>query len=145
MDAAYPILPLHPSTCNYMLIWWFDVDRPLEDQDKPNTLYCHVFADFGTAPLPGIWDLFWKAIKAMARHDEVLTLPMPHYVDDNTLIGASAEEVDREGERLSDYVDSLGVPFKRLKTRKAALRQLVLVSARILVGLCFEDTHSRGW
>ena len=34
--------------------------------------------------------------------------------------------MDLEGERLSDYVEALGVPFKRLKTRKAAMRQLVL-------------------
>ena len=126
VDAAFPILPLHPSTWNYMLVWWYDVDRPLDEQSGPNTLYCHTFADFGTSPLPGIWDLFWKAIKALARYEGILTLPMPHYVDDNTLIGASAQEVDEVGERLSDYVESLGVPFKRLKTRKAAMRQLVL-------------------
>ena len=126
VDAAFPILPLHPRVWNHMLIWWYDVDRPLEEQDGPNTLYCHIFADFGTAPLPGIWDLFWKAIKAMAKHDGVLTLPMPHFVDDNTLIGPSAEEVDAVGEALSDYVEELGAPFKRLKTRKASMRQLVL-------------------
>ena len=127
VDAAFPVLPLHPRVWNHMLIWWYDVDRPLEDQPEgPNTLYSHVFADFGTAPLPGIWDLFWKAIKAMAEHDGVLTLPMPHFVDDNTLIGPSEEEVNRVGEELSDYVEALGVPFKRLKTRKAADRQLVL-------------------
>ena len=62
----------------------------------------------------------------MARHDGVLTLPMPHFVDDNTLIGPSAAEVDSVGESLSDYVESLGAPFKRMKTRKAAMRQLVL-------------------
>ena len=31
-------------------------ERPLEEQDGPNTLYVHTFADFGTAPLPAIWD-----------------------------------------------------------------------------------------
>ena len=126
VDAAFPILPLNPRVWNHMFIWWYDIDRPLDEQDGPNTLYCHIFADFGTAPLPGIWDLFWKAIKAMARHDGVLTLPMPHFVDDNTLIGPSAAEVDTVGENLSDYVESLGAPFKRLKSRKAAMRELVL-------------------
>ena len=126
VDAAFPILPLNPRIWNHMLIWWFDVDRPLDEQDGPNTLYCHIFADFGTAPLPGIWDLFWKAIKAMAQMDGVLTLPMPHFVDDNTLIGPSAEEVDAVGENLANYVEKLGAPFKRLKTRKAAMQQLVL-------------------
>ena len=65
VDAAFPILPLHPSTWNYMLIWWYDVDRPLDEQEEPNTLYCHVFADFGTAPLPGIWDMFSIAPKTL--------------------------------------------------------------------------------
>ena len=126
VDAAFPILPLKPRVWNHMLIWWYDVDRPLEEQDGPNTLYCHIYADFGTAPLPGIWDLFWKAIKAMAQHDGVLTLPMPHFVDDNTLIGPTAEEVDSVGDKLSDYVEKLGAPFKRLKSKRAAMLQLVL-------------------
>ena len=126
VDAAFPVLPLHPRMWNYMFVWWYDVDVPLSEQTGPNTLYCHVFADFGTAPLPGIWDLFWKSIKAMAEMDGVLNLPMPHYVDDNTLIGPSAETVDAVGEQLSDYVEELGVPFKRLKTRRAAMLQLVL-------------------
>ena len=125
-DAAFPILPLHPRVWNHMLIWWYDVDRPLDEQEGPNTLYCHIFADFGTAPLPGIWDLFWKAIKAMAVYDKVLTLPMPHFVDDNTIVGPTAEVVDAVGESLSDYVEKLGAPFKRLKTRRAATLQLVL-------------------
>ena len=126
VDAAFPILPLAVNVWNHMLIWWYDVERPLGEQSGPNTLYCHVFADFGTAPLPGIWDLFWRAIKEMARHDDILTLPMPHFVDDNAIIGPSAEIVDEVGENLSDYLESLGVPFKRLKKRSAAIRQLVL-------------------
>lgn len=62
----------------------------------------------------------------MAIADGVLTLPMPHYVDDNALIGAAADEVDRVGEALSDYVEELGVSFKRLKSRRAACLQLAL-------------------
>eukprot|EP00966_Prymnesium_polylepis_P202918 4701414-Prymnesium_polylepis.1 len=62
----------------------------------------------------------------MAIEDGVLTVPMPHYVDDNALIGPDAAELDAVGERLSDYFDDLGVAFKRLKSRKAAVRQLML-------------------
>ena len=126
VDSAFPVLPLAPRVWTYMLVWWFDVDRPLEEQDGPNTLYMHVFADFGTGPLPGIWHLFWKAVKAVAVSRGVLTLPMPHYVDDNALIGPDIEEVDAVGDRLSNFLRDLGVPFKQLKSMRAALRQLAL-------------------
>jgi hypothetical protein len=92
----------------------------------PNTLYVHTFADFGSAPLPGIWDKFYRCVKAMAALDGVLTLPMPHFVDDNSLIGPDASEVDRVAERLHEYLKDLGVPFKDEKSRKAATHQLVL-------------------
>ena len=55
-----------------------------------------------------------------------MTLPMPHYVDDNSLIGPNAALVDAEAERLAVYLSDLGVPFKSLKSRLAAARQLVL-------------------
>ena len=126
VDAAFPNLPLAPSVWKYMYVWWYDVDRPLEEQTGPNTLYVHVFADFGSAPLPGIWDKFFRCVKALATLDGVLTLPMPHFVDDNSVIGPDAAEVDAMTERLSVYMRDLGVPFKDEKSRSAATRQLVL-------------------
>lgn len=126
IDGAFPILPLHPKVWKYMYVWWFDVDRPLSEQAGPNTLYMHVFADFGTGPLPGIWDKFFRVCKAMAAVAGALTLPMPHYVDDNSVIGPDEQEVDRVAERVGEYLASLGVPFKKLKSRRAASRQLVL-------------------
>ena len=126
VDGAFPILPLRPRVWKYMYIWWYDVDRPLEKQSKPNTLYAHLFADFGTAPLPGIWDLFWRAIKLMAKQDGVLKLPMPHHVDDNAIIGPTAEEVDRVGDEFTEYVEQFGVSLKRLKSKKADWNQLML-------------------
>ena len=96
IDGAFPILPLAPDMWRYMYVWWYDVDRPLEGQTEPNTLYVHTFADFGTGMMPGIWDMFFRCVKAMARYEGVLTLPMPHYVDDNSLIGPDATEVDVE-------------------------------------------------
>ena len=51
---------------------------------------------------------------------------MPHYVDDNSLIGADPQRVNDEAEQLGEYLRRLGVPFKDLKTRKAAQIQLVL-------------------
>ena len=126
IDGAFPILPLHPRVWKYMYVWWFDVDRPLAEQPKPNTLYMHVFADFGTGPLPGIWDKFFRVCKAMAKVEGVLTLPMPHFVDDNSVIGPDEDEVNAVTERVGQYLEHLGVPFKHLKSRRAASRQLVL-------------------
>ena len=126
VDGAFPILPLHPSVWKYMYVWWFDVDRPLSEQKGPNTLYMHVFADFGTGPLPGIWDKFWKVCKAMATITGALTLPMPHFVDDNSVIGPDEDEVNRVAEAVGIYLGRIGVPFKHLKSRAAASKQLVL-------------------
>lgn len=126
IDGAFPILPLAPRVWKYMFVHWFDLERPLEEQDHPSVLYMHVFADFGAAPSPGMWDRFFRCAKAMARAAGVLTLPMPHYVDDNSIIGPDSGEVDRAAERLGDFFAGLGIRFKKLKSRPAALRQLVL-------------------
>lgn len=126
IDGAYPVLPLAPRTWKYMYVWWYDVDAPLEEQLEPNTLYVHVFGDFGTSAMPGIWDKFFRCVKAMATLDGVLTLPMPHYVDDNSLIGPEPAAVDAEAEKLGHYLVTCGLAFKALKSRVAAARQLVI-------------------
>ena len=126
VDAAFPNLPLSPSIWRYMYVWWYDTERPLAEQEGPNTLYVHTFADFGAAPMPAIWDKFFRCVKAMATLDGVLTLPMPHYVDDNSVIGPTEAEVNTMADALSRYMVELGVPFKGEKSRRAAIRQLVL-------------------
>jgi len=126
VDGAFPNLPLSPAVWRYMYLWWYDTERPLSEQSGPNTLYVHTFADFGAAPLPGIWEKFYRCIKAMAALDGVLTLPMPHYVDDNSVIGPSETEVNTMAVNLTGYMKLLGVPFKEEKSRAAAVRQLVL-------------------
>ena len=126
VDGAFPCLPIHPTTWKYMYVWWYDLDRPLEEQSGPNTLYVHVFGDFGTSPMPGIWDVFFRCVKAMARVAGVLTLPMPHFVDDSSLIGPDKSEVDFVAARMSEFMIALGCPFKSLKSREAAANQLVL-------------------
>ena len=126
VDGAYPVLPLSPKVWKYMYVWWFDVDRPLEEQVSPNTLYVHTFADFGTSALPGIWDKFFRCLKALAVMDGVLTLPMPHYVDDNSFIGENEAEVNDVAEAVGAYFETYGVKFKQLKSRPAAMLQLVL-------------------
>ena len=92
-----------------MYVWWYDVDLPLDEQVAPNTLYVHVYGDFGTSAMPGVWDKFFRCVKAMAALDGVLTLPMPHYVDDNSLIGPDAKVVDAEAEKLGLYLRKCGL------------------------------------
>lgn len=126
IDGAYPVLPLAPRTWKYMYVWWYDVDLPLDEQKEPNTLYVHIFGDFGTSAMPGVWDKFFRCVKAMAALDGILTLPMPHYVDDNSLIGPDPRHVDAEAEKLGRYLVRCGLNFKALKSRAAAIRQLVI-------------------
>ena len=126
VDGAFPILPLAPRVWKYMFVHWYDLDKSLDEQSRPSKLYMHVFADFGAAPSPGIWDKFFRCAKAMARAAGVLTLPMPHYVDDNSLIGPDPKIVDEMAARLGEFLATLGIEFKALKSRAAATRQLVL-------------------
>ena len=126
VDGAFPVLPLAPKVWKYMYVIWYDVDKPLSEQSSPNTLYTHVFGDFGTAAMPGVWDMFWRCVKAMAEVAGVQRHPMPHFVDDNSIIGPSAAAVDAEAKDLGRFVAELGVPFKDMKSREAAMKQLVL-------------------
>ena len=127
IDGAFPILPLATSVWKYMYVIWYDVDRPLSEQTEPNTLYVHTFGDFGTCAMPGVWDKFWRCIKAMATVAGVLKSPMPHFVDDNSLIGPDPSSINKEAEDLGVWLKSyVGISFKDLKSRVAATRQLVL-------------------
>ena len=47
-------------------------------------------------------------------------------IRDSALIGATVHEVDEVGDRLTDFLRVLGVPFKSLKSARAACRQLCL-------------------
>ena len=38
VDAAFPILPLAPRIWKYMYVWWYDVDRPLDEQPAQHAL-----------------------------------------------------------------------------------------------------------
>ena len=48
------------------------------------------------------------------------------FVDDNSLIGPVMHLVNEEASKLGVYMGALGVPFKDLKSRTAAMVQLVL-------------------
>ena len=63
----------------------------------------------------------------MARAEQVLTLPMAVYVDDNCLMGPCRERVDAEMQSFQAWaLDVVGLVFKVAKDRVAARQQLAL-------------------
>ncbi len=125
VKGAFPLLPLAPILWVFFLHWWYTVDERGDPDEM--WLYAHLTGDFGAAGMPGTWKIFFSDVMiGVARSEGVLTLPMPVYVDDCSLIGPVAVQVDTEGAQLTDWLESLGVTMKRLKERLAACLQLAL-------------------
>ena len=122
VDAAFPLLPFHPSLWQFMYFRFF----PSDSCDHLH-LYAHVCGDFGTAGMPGVFKRFFDVVVGMARAVHVLTLPMAVYVDDCALIGAIRGAVDREMVCFHHFAATVcGVYFKAIKDRVASQEQLVL-------------------
>jgi hypothetical protein len=123
VDAAFPMLPFAP------ILWPFTLFRYFPSPSSEALhLYLNVCGDFGTAGMPGTFKIFFvDVVVQMARAFQVLTLPMPVYVDDMGLIGPSRDEVDHEMEGFHAWASAVcGVMFKALKDRWASQRQLML-------------------
>ena len=123
VDAAFPMLPFHWSLWPFLMFRFF-----ASDDTEAMTLYMHVCGDFGTRGMPGVFKIFFSDVVVnMARSDNVLTLPMPIYVDDMGLIGHSASVVLAEMAMFQAWATMVcGVIFKVIKDRKAAQRQLMI-------------------
>ena len=123
VDAAFPMLPLHPALWPYMMFRF-----PTSTSSATQQLYMHVTGDFGTAGMPGCFKIFFvDVVVNMARSFAVLSLPMPVFVDDVGLIGPDSDEVNDEMSAFHAWAwDVCGVAFKVLKDRLAARRQLML-------------------
>ena len=124
VDAAFPMLPLHPDVWPFMFFRYFSSSVP----GRVRHLYCHLTGDFGTAGMPGCFKIFFvDVVLNMARAALVLTLPMAIYVDDCSLIGCDEEQVNAEMLAFHAWALTVcGVAFKALKDRVAAKRQLML-------------------
>ena len=84
VDAAFPMLPFHWSLWPFLMFRFF-----ASDDTEVMTLYMHVCGDFGTRGMPGVFQIFFSDVVVnMARAENVLTLPMPIYVDDMGLMRA---------------------------------------------------------
>ena len=83
VDAAFPMLPLHPDVWPYFFFRFY-----ANDVTKKQSLFLHLCGDFGTAGMPGFFKIFFvDVVLNMARSEGKLNLPMPVYVDDCGLIG----------------------------------------------------------
>ena len=120
---AFPILPLHPDVWQYFLFRFFG-----SAGSDALSCYMHLTADFGACGTPGTFHLFYVlGVVQMARAEQVLTLPMAVYVDDNMLMGADMAQVNAEMEAFQLWCrDVIGLIFKVAKDRMAAQQQLAL-------------------
>ena len=123
VEAAFPMLPFHPSLWQYLMFRFFDTD----DTDKLS-LFMHVCGDFGTRGMPGVFKIFFSDVLVnMARCEQVLTLPMPIYVDDMGLIGPDRLVVIAEMRVFQEWSTTVcGVLFKIIKDRMASQCQLMI-------------------
>ena len=123
VEAAFTLLPLHPD------VWPFFMFRFFADQSSEVlSLFMHICGDFGAAGMPGTFKKFFvDVVVQMARSVHVLTLPMPVYVDDCTIIGPDRVIVDAQMDAFHDFAgDVCGVFFKVAKDRMASQVQLAL-------------------
>ena len=120
---AFPLIPLSPDVWPYMFFRWYVPGRHTGAH-----LHLHIHGDFGTAGMPGVFKVFFSdVVVGMARAHNILTLPMPIFVDDCALIGSRPDLVDIEMERFHEWAGRVcGVFFKWIKDRMAARVQLVL-------------------
>lgn len=120
---AFLILPLKPTLWKYFMFRWYG---QTEETKHEMHLYVHLFADFGCAGVPAIFDVFMRVVIGMARHAGALTLPHAIHVDDMAIAGANEDNVNHEQLGFADYVEGVGVYIKRPKLLLAAQSQVFI-------------------
>ena len=120
VEDAFMIIPLAPW------LWPFFLFRFFEDADAPaESLFVHLFGDFGTRGMPGTFKLFLvDVVVQMARSELILTLPMTIFVDDAGLFSEDVAALDAEMPRFQGWSwDVCGVGWKAAKDRAGAQLQ----------------------
>ena len=120
---AFLLIPLAPWLWPFFLFRWFESSSATEE-----SVFCHLFGDFGTKGLPGTFKVFLvDVVIQMARSELVLTLPLPVYVDDTGLIGPEEDLTNDEMAAFQVWSEKVcGVPWKVLKDRHAAQLQFMI-------------------
>ena len=80
---------------------------------------------FGMAGLPGVWTiLFQHCFMGMARSENIVTIPTVIHDDDVALLARLKQSVDEQAEAMSQFMFTLDVMMRAIKTRYAAQKQL---------------------
>ena len=120
VEDAFMMIPLAPWVWPFFLFRFFESDSSTEE-----SLFVHLFGDFGTNGMPGTFKIFLvDVVVQMARSEFVLTLPMVVYVDDAALVGDNAADTDAEMRAFQRWSwEVCGVPWKAAKDRASATLQ----------------------
>lgn len=129
---AFPIMAIMPHLWPYMMTRCARIIRGHGPRVGMLTKLLHlimpVAGDFGTRGMPGSFFLFYtKCLIPMARSLSIISRPMPTWVDDSALIGASGQMLLREMTNLQAWASTvLGVTYKWLKDKPPAQVQHML-------------------
>ena len=120
VEDAFMMIPLAPWVWPFFFFRFFETDSSTEE-----SLFVHLFGDFGTNGMPGTFKIFLvDVVVQMARSEFVLTLPMVIYVDDAALVGTDSGDTNAEMRAFQQWSwEVCGVPWKAAKDRASAQLQ----------------------
>ena len=92
VEDAFMLIPLA------LWLWPFFLFRFFEDDaTSSESLFVHLFGDFGTKGMPGTFKIFLvDVVVQMARSEFILSLPLTVFVDDAGLFGPESAALDEE-------------------------------------------------
>ena len=129
VDDAFPVLPLAPWLWPAMFFRWYrDAATCRQAGTNDDTLFVHLFADFGTAGAPGEFKIFLvDVVLQVGRSELIVSLPVVVHVDDIAMFGPDRDATDAEMLRFQEWCgeeSGSGLKFKALKDKSAAIPQV---------------------
>ena len=120
VEDAFMLIPLAPWLWPFFLFRFF-----ADDTATTESLFVHLFGDFGTKGMPGTFKIFLvDVVVQMARSEFVLSLPLTVFVDDAGLFGPESAAIDEEMSGFQSWSwEVCGVPWKAAKDRASAQLQ----------------------
>ena len=120
VEDAFMLIPLAPWLWPFFLFRWFADETATEE-----SLFVHLFGDFGTSGMPGTFKIFLvDVVVQMARSEFIISLPLIVYVDDAALFGPIPVEADAEMLHFQGWSwEVCGVPWKAAKDKASAQLQ----------------------
>ena len=120
VEDAFMLIPLAPWLWPFFLFRFFE-----DDVTSSESLFVHLFGDFGTKGMPGTFKIFLvDVVVQMARSEFILSLPLTVFVDDAGLFGPESAALDEEMSAFQSWSwEVCGVPWKAAKDRAGAQLQ----------------------